>query len=275
MRAWWRVLVVLAAVGFAAVVYVWATLPDVRPLATENPTTTAFMRIRAREAAADGRELPRGHEWVPYAQIPAHVRRAVTIAEDDAFFQHEGVDLVQLRRALEESWENGESLRGASTITQQLAKNLYLSPARSPVRKFRELIIARRLEAALSKERILEIYLNVIEWGDGVWGIGAAARTHFGVPASALTPRQAALLAGAIINPRALSPSDPSRRLLARQGLILARLGGAAPAPRQVLESLPPERLPQLFPDGPVALPAPEAAEPPASEPPASAPVAE
>ena len=146
-----RVVLALAAVAFAAIVYVWATLPDVRPLATENPTTTAFMALRAREAAAAGRESRHAHEWVAYDQIPPHLRRAVTIAEDDAFFQHEGVDFVQLRRALEASWETGAPLRGASTITQQLAKNLYLSPARSPIRKFRELIIARRLEAALSR----------------------------------------------------------------------------------------------------------------------------
>lgn len=220
-----RAVLVLAAAGFTLVVYVWATLPDVRPLAIENPTTTAFMQIRAGEAAAAGRELRHVQEWVPYAQIPAHLRRAVLIAEDDAFFQHKGVDLVQLRRAIEESWSEGVPLRGASTITQQLAKNLYLSSARSSLRKFRELIIARRLEAALTKERIFEIYLNVIEWGGGVWGVGAAARVHFGVPASALTHEQAALLAGAIINPRVLSPSDPPRRLQARQEIILERMG--------------------------------------------------
>jgi len=219
-----RVVLALAAAGFAFVIYVWASLPDVRPLATENPTTTAFMEIRAREAAAEGRELRHVHEWVPYAQIPADLRRAVLIAEDDAFFQHEGVDFTQLRQAIETSWEEGTPIRGASTITQQLAKNLYLSPARSPVRKFRELIIARRLEAALSKERILELYLNLIEWGDGVWGVGAAARVHFGVPASALTREQSALLAGAIINPRAMNPADPGPRLRARQRILLDRL---------------------------------------------------
>ena len=256
-----RVVLALAAVAFAAIVYVWATLPDVRPLATENPTTTAFMALRAREAAATGREWRHAHEWVAYDQIPPHLRRAVTIAEDDAFFQHEGVDFVQLRRALEASWETGAPLRGASTITQQLAKNLYLSPARSPIRKFRELIIARRLEAALSKERILEIYLNVIEWGEGIWGVGAAAREHFGVPVPALTREQAALLAGAIINPRALSPSDPPRRLLARQQLILSRMGSVTPQAAEpaasaatgpldvpavpVLDAMPPERLPR------------------------------
>src|SRR5687768_18619103 len=109
------------------------------------------------------------------------------------------------------------AVRGASTITQQLAKNLYLSPSRNPMRKLRELIIARRMEAALPKARIFEIYLNVIEWGDGIWGADAAARTYFGVPASALGREQAALLAGAIVNPRVLNPARPTARLLSRQ----------------------------------------------------------
>src|SRR5687768_18293009 len=112
------------------------------------------------------------------------------------------------------------AVRGASTITQQLAKNLYLSPSRNPMRKLRELIIARRLEAALPKARILEVYLNVIEWGDGIWGAEAAARTYFGIPASALSTDQSALLAAAIINPRVLNPGRPSARLLRRQRMI-------------------------------------------------------
>ena len=115
--------------------------------------------------------------------------------------------------------------RGASTITQQVAKNLYLSPSRNPLRKLRELILARRLEATLSKRRIFELYLNVIEWGDGIYGIEAASETYFHRPAAALTPDQAALLAGAIINPRLLNPAHPTRRLLLRQRLILRRMG--------------------------------------------------
>ncbi len=119
--------------------------------------------------------------------------------------------------------------RGASTITQQLAKNLYLNPRKDPFRKFRELLLARDLEAALSKRRILELYLNVIEWGDGLFGAEAASRAYFGVPASALTPEQSALLAGAIINPHVFNPASPNRRLLARQRLILRRMGAAHP----------------------------------------------
>jgi monofunctional biosynthetic peptidoglycan transglycosylase len=122
-----------------------------------------------------------------------------------------------------------EFARGASTITQQLAKNLYLSPSKNPVRKLRELMIARRLEAVLSKTRILEIYLNVVEWGDGVFGAEAAARAHFGGPASGLGPDQAALLAGALINARLLDPGHPTARLLRRQRMLLRRMGQVTP----------------------------------------------
>lgn len=226
-----RLAATLAAVAFLAVAYVYLTLPDVRPLATTNPTSTAFMELRAREAADEGKTLRHVHRWVPYARISPTLRRAVLVAEDDAFFEHEGVDLEQLRKVVEEDLAKGKAARGASTITQQLAKNLYLSPSRDPLRKLKELIIARRLEAALSKTRILELYLNLIEWGDGVWGAEAAARTYFGVSASALSAEQAALLAGAIINPRRYSPARPPLRLLRRQRIILARMKTVTPPP--------------------------------------------
>ena len=215
----------LAAAGFALLAYVYLTLPDVRPLATVNPTTTAFMELRAREARATGREPKRVQRWVSGARIAPQLKRAVTVAEDDAFWQHEGVDFEQLQESLEVDWARGRLVRGGSTITQQLAKNLYLSPSKHPLRKLREVVIARRLEAELSKARILEIYLNVIEWGDGIYGIEAAARTYFQVSAAELSESQSALLAGAIVNPRVLNPGRPTRRLLARQQLILRRMG--------------------------------------------------
>ncbi len=227
-----RAVTILAAVTFAVIGYVYLTLPDVRVLARVNPTSTAFMRLRSEEAAAAGKKLRHVHKWVPYSRISKNLVRAVLVAEDSAFWDHEGVDLEQIRQSIQVNIERGAAVRGASTITQQLAKNLYLSPSRDPLRKLRELIIARRLEAALPKARILEIYLNVIEWGDGVWGAEAAARTYFGVPASALGRAQSALLAGAIVNPRQLNPARPPRRLLNRQRLILGRMGGVeAPAP--------------------------------------------
>ena len=224
-----RGLTVVAAVAFAVLAYVYLTLPDVRVLATTNPTTTAFMELRAAEAERDGRKLRHLHRWVRYSRISKNLQRAVIVAEDSRFFEHEGLDLEELRKSLEINLEKGGAVRGGSTITQQLAKNLYLSPSKDPLRKLRELIIARRMEAALSKARIFEIYLNVIEWGDGVWGAESASRLYFGVPASALTREQAALLAGAIINPRVLNPARPNRRLLARQRIILSRMGGVEP----------------------------------------------
>ena len=228
MMRLFRAAVSLAAIAFAVVGYVYLTLPDVRGLRTRNPTTTAFMELRDREARASGKPQRREHHWLALGRIAANLKRAVLVAEDDAFWQHEGVDLEQLRETVEEDLARGRPMRGASTITQQLAKNLYLSPSRDPLRKLRELVIARRLEAALSKDRIFELYLNLIEWGDGVWGADAAARRYFGGSAGSLTPDQAALMAGAIVNPRMLIVTRPSRRLLRRQAMILSRMRSVA-----------------------------------------------
>ena len=227
------------------------------------------MELREQEADAEGRKLRHEHRWISYSRISPHLKRAVIVAEDSAFWAHEGIDLEQIRESMEINLEQGRAARGASTITQQLAKNLYLSPSRNPIRKLRELIIARRLEAALSKARILEIYLNVIEWGDGVWGADAAARRYFGVSAASLSPPQAALLAGAIINPRALRPERPTSRLLRRQRIIMRRMGAvtppavipaAAPEPPTPVESLP-----AVPPGDPTATPIPD--QPPSPEP--------
>jgi monofunctional biosynthetic peptidoglycan transglycosylase len=225
----WRIAgrVCVGAVGvvFGSIAYCWATLPDVRPLRTDTPATTAFMRMRASEAASAGKPAAVSHRYVRYGRISPLLVRAVLVAEDAAFFSHDGVDYDELRLSMEKNWERWQFLRGASTITQQLAKNLYLSPSRNPYRKVRELMITRRLEAELSKTRILELYLNLIEWGDGIWGAEAAAQRYFGVPASDLSAEQAALMAGAIINPRVYSPAHPNKRLLQRQQIILGRMG--------------------------------------------------
>ena len=232
----------MAATGFAVLGYVYLTLPDVRVLAKTNPESTAWMDMRAAEAARDGKSTRRVQRWVPYSRISRNLKRAVLVAEDAAFWDHEGIDLEELRKSIEINWEQGRAVRGASTITQQLAKNLYLSPSRDPLRKLRELIIARRLEAALQKARIFEIYLNVIEWGNGIWGAEAAARTYFGIPASAVNREQAALLAGAIINPRVLNPARPTPRLRARQRIILGRMGEVTPpAPAPVAVAVVPD----------------------------------
>jgi monofunctional glycosyltransferase len=223
-----RIAGTLAALAFVFLAYVYLTLPDVRALAKTNPKRTAFSELREREAAQAGKPLRHYQVWVPYTRISPNLKRAVLVAEDDAFWQHEGIDMEQLKISIRNDIEKGQ-VRGGSTITQQLAKNLYLSPSRDPVRKLRELIIARRLEAALSKARIFEIYLNVIEWGDGIWGAEAAARSYFGSSAASLSAEQAALLAGAIINPRVYSPARPNARLLRRQRIILSRMGAYVP----------------------------------------------
>jgi len=234
-----RGLTALAAAGFGLVCYVYLTLPDVRSLATVNPKTTAFMELRDREDAAEGRKPRRTQRWIPYSRISQNLKRAVLVAEDSAFWEHEGIDVAEIRKSIQDSLARGEAPRGASTITQQLAKNLYLSPSRDPFRKLRELIIARRLETALSKPRIFEIYLNVIEWGDQIWGAEAAAQAYFGTAADSLSRSQAALLAGAIINPRVLTPAHPTRRLLRRQRIILGRMGSVEPPPLATLAPRP------------------------------------
>ena len=184
MRRVSRWALIAGALGFGALAYIYLTLPDVRPLATANPPTTAFIELRAAEARAAGKAPRRNQRWIAYERISPHLKRAVLVAEDSAFWQHGGVDLEQLKESMEANFEQGRFARGGSTITQQLAKNLYLSPSRNPMRKLRELIIARRLEAALSKRRILELYLNVVEWGDGIYGAEAASRVYFHKPAA-------------------------------------------------------------------------------------------
>ncbi len=224
LRGLRRGLAAVPAVVFGVIAYTYLAVPDVRPLRDGNPTITALMQLRADQAHSKGEVPRRVQRWVSYAHVSPDLRRAVLLAEDSAFWQHEGVDLEQVRESLEVDLERWSFARGASTITQQLAKNLYLSPSKNPLRKVAELAIARRLEAELSKRRILEIYLNVIEWGDGVYGVEAAARVYFHKPAAALGPDESALLAACIINPRLMNPSRPSARLARRQRLILQRM---------------------------------------------------
>jgi monofunctional glycosyltransferase len=259
-----KLLVLLALAGFAYTAYVYLTLPDVRPLAKTNPSTTAFMELRTREARADGRKFAIRQRWISYNQISPLLRRAVIVTEDAAFFDHDGIDLDELRASLERNWEEGQFLRGGSTITQQLAKNLYLSPSRNPVRKITELLIARRLEAALTKQRIFEIYLNMIEWGDGIFGCEAASRAYFNKSCSGLDIQESALLAGAIINPRVHNPAKPTKRLLRRQQIVLRRMQFKPPPPPATPAAPLNESAPIENPIIPVPMPFPE--PPPANK---------
>ena len=238
MRTIARAVAATLAALFACGAYVYLTTPDVRELRTKNPDTSAFIDLRAREARARGEEPKRVQRWVTYGRISPHLVRAVLVTEDSAFWQHDGLDYQQIRESMEVNLERGEFARGASTITQQLAKNLYLSPSKNPVRKVRELLIARRLEAELSKQRILEIYLNIIEWGDGVYGAEAAARTYFGKSAAQLSQPESALLAAAIANPRVMNPGSPTARLRRRQQMVMRRMGYVQPPP--VIVTAPP-----------------------------------
>jgi monofunctional biosynthetic peptidoglycan transglycosylase len=192
-------LIVGAYAGYTA-----ANLPNVAGLKTRNPATTALMEQRAAEQDVKVRPL---RSWVSYNSISPHLRNAVLVAEDGAFFQHSGYDLDELKEAIKEDWREKRFVRGASTITQQLAKNLYLSTSKNPLRKIREFFIARELERQLGKQRIFEIYLNVIEWGNGVYGISPAARHYFGKSPGALLPEEAAVLAAMIPSPRSYSPA--------------------------------------------------------------------
>jgi monofunctional biosynthetic peptidoglycan transglycosylase len=253
MRTAGRIIATLLAVGFACAAYLYLTLPDVRVLRAQNPPTTAFIELRAREAIDKGEKPRRVQRWVKYARISPSLIRAVIVTEDAAFWEHGGVDFQQLKESMEVNLERMEFARGASTITQQLAKNLYLSPSKNPIRKGRELLIARRLEAELSKQRILELYLNLIEWGNGIYGAEAAARTYFGKSAAELGPQESALLAAAINSPRVFDPGRPSARLRRRQEMILRRMGAVTPPP-VIAEPLAPATPPGTE-DVPVASP--------------------
>ena len=214
----------VCAVIVAALAIFSVSLPDVRPLATRFPTTTAFMERRRASLAQSG--LSTRLEWQPVAltRISPAMQRAAVVAEDARFWEHNGVDWEAIRTAALHDWDRGRISHGGSTITQQLAKNLYLSSARTPWRKVRELAIARRLENDLSKRRILELYLNVVEFGPRTYGAEAASRRYFGRPAAALSPSEAATLVAMIPSPRIYDPFRHPKRVERRAERIRRRM---------------------------------------------------
>jgi monofunctional biosynthetic peptidoglycan transglycosylase len=229
-RGPWRTALLAGTGGLlAASGILWASLPDVSGLTTGWPRTTAYMELRIREAREAGRSLDLRYRPVSLERIPDHLQHAVRMGEDVGFYGHDGVDWAELRIALAEAWSEQRPPRGASTITQQLARNLYLSPSRTPWRKLRELFVARRLERELSKRRILELYLNVIELGDGIFGVDAAARRYFGVPVWQLTPARSLQIAATIPSPRTHNPATDTRRFRWRVDLIGRRLRTVVP----------------------------------------------
>ncbi len=291
-RRWLRVLLRIAEVGTILIALgalaLWCSVPNTVPLASENPTSTAFIDLRRSEAAAAGKPFKLEWEWRPVGKISRYLRAAVIYAEDYRFYSHDGVDWNAIEKAIDANLEQGALAIGGSTITQQLAKNLYLSPHRSLARKLREMLIAYSLEDHLSKQRILELYLNVVEWGDGVFGAEAASRHWFGHSAQSLTPAEAARLAIALPNPFTRAPNVRTPeltnkavrliRLLRLQGLIDASqervaLDSVGASNVQVLPSryAPGDPVPELDPElvapfvpsrGPVTTPEPPPTEP-------------
>jgi monofunctional glycosyltransferase len=218
MKLLFRSLLLSAVVG--SLVYFYMTLPDVSVLKKQNPKTSALIELRAEEYRKKGIRAPRQQTWVPYGAISEHLKKAILVSEDASFFSHKGVDVVELKEAFKKDWETGSFKRGGSTITMQLAKNLYLNPSKNPLRKAKEIIIAYQIEQALSKRRIFEIYLNVVEFGQNIYGAEAATRHYFGKSAANLDPLEAATLAALLPSP----VHSREKNLLYRRNLILGRL---------------------------------------------------
>ena len=248
-----RILLGAAAATAIFVLWLFAVWPPPVWYRTHFPRETAFMRMRGQME---------GYRPVPLDSISRHFPRAVLVGEDHRFWMHHGIDFIEVRRALGYrrdgfawtsprdvtelvralggAWGRRDALRGASTISQQLAKNLYLSPSRNPLRKLKEAVTAYRLELALGKERVLELYVNVAELGDGVWGVEAASRKYFGRPAGALSRSEAAALAGSLPFPLASNPSYRPGRMRWRQAYILRRMQGRlAEPPEGVARRIP------------------------------------
>jgi len=205
--------------------------PNVSALKENRPAKTAFMQYREDVWRDKGINKKISISWVPLAQVSPYVVKAVIIAEDDKFWSHEGFDFDAMQKALEKDLKKKKFKAGGSTISQQLAKNLYLSPNKNPIRKIKEAILTWRIEQNLSKKRIMELYLNVAEWGDGMFGVQNAARRYYGKSAGSLGPREAAELAAALPNPRRFNPDKNSRyaanraeriyQIMVRRGIVV------------------------------------------------------
>ncbi len=230
----------LAGIG-AALWVVW--LPDVKPLKNRPPTTTAYIELRKKQALAKGRKLDLHWTWVSSDAISENLKRAVVTAEDDEFWRHNGVDWNAIRGAYERNRKAGRFAAGGSTITMQLARNLYLSPSKNPLRKAKEILIARRLERELGKRRVLELYLNVVEWGKGVFGCEAAARTYFEKSCADLTEDEAVAMAVVLPNPRRWDPAKRgvyvernSKRIIDRMMAADRERAAADPDDEEIIE---------------------------------------
>jgi monofunctional biosynthetic peptidoglycan transglycosylase len=207
-RRWGILAVVLIIIGFIA--HTLLTLPDVSGLKTQNPEMSALMELRAQQAGKEGKDYVIKHIWVSFPHIPQLLKDTVRIAEDAGFYWHKGIDFEELKESIKKNIREKKFLRGGSTITQQLAKNLYLSPKKSILRKIREYLIARKLEKNLSKDRIFELYLNFIELGTGIFGVQAASRYYFGFSVDGLTVEEIVRLVAVLPRPLSSNPLDDS-----------------------------------------------------------------
>ncbi len=213
------VLPIFIAAALLSLLY-FLVIPDLSKLKKENPKKTAFMEYREKEAKEKGKKYRIHQIWIPFSKVSPYLVKAVLIAEDDKFWRHEGFDFEAIQKAIEKDIEAKKFKFGGSTITQQLARNLYLSPEKSLTRKISEAIITWRMERILSKRRILELYLNVVEWGEGIFGVEAASRHYYGKPSSELAPEEAARLVSVLPNPKKYNPVGDQRYVINRSNLI-------------------------------------------------------
>ncbi len=220
--AGWIVVLGVLWIGWKA-----ATWPDVAGLANRDPVTTAFIERWKTDRRAVGQSDRVSHQWIAYGKISPHLKRSVLVGEDIGFFDHKGFAIEEIKIAVREAAREGKGLRGASTLTQQLAKNLWLSPSRNPLRKIEEALLTWQLEQHLEKRRLLELYLNVVELGSGIYGAEAASRHYFGKSAAALNEIEAAQLAASLPKPSSWHPGNTSRGYRWRVDLIRKRMDKA------------------------------------------------
>src|SRR4030067_728639 len=213
------VLIIVAVSAFLTAIYLIFT-PDVSRLKKKNPKKTALMQYRQDEWKKKGGKYRITQIWVPLSSVSPYLIKAVLIGEYDKFWSHEGFDYEAIRKAIDKDIKAGKFKFGGSTISQQLVKNLYLSPSKNPLRKLKEAILTWRIEQTLAKRRILELYLDVAEWGEGIFGIEAASFYYYGKSASELSPEDAARLASVLPNPRKFSPTGTSRYVDKRSKII-------------------------------------------------------
>jgi len=243
-------LVIGLCLPVGAILFFWLlAMPNISALRTTNPTVTALMEARQVQAKAKHRVIERHWTWMPLSRISPYLRQAVVEGEDASFFTHEGFDWEGIKDAALYNLEAGKLKRGGSTITQQLAKNLYLSSERSLLRKAREALITRSLEQHLTKERILELYLNVAEWGHDVYGAEAAARHHFKKSSRDLTADEAAWLAAILPAPRRYDPIRKTTFLARRHNRILKQITRGSPQSPQPEPAPKPEPEPDSEPE--------------------------